>query len=170
MSKMEMPKIEMPKIGMRIIKSAVAVFICFLIYMVRGTGMPFYSAIAAILCMQPGKESTKKVGLNRTIGTLFGGAFGVAILLIERRFIPTSRPEISYFLISITIIPIIYFTVLLKQSTASYISCVVFLSITVNHGNDIIPYLFAINRIIDTLIGIFVAYVLNSVSLPKQKP
>ena len=44
----------MPKIGMRIIKSAVAVFICFLIYLIRGEGLPFYSTIAAIMCMQPG--------------------------------------------------------------------------------------------------------------------
>lgn len=159
----------MPKIGMRIIKSAAAVFICFFIYIIRGVGTPFYSAIAAILCMQPGKESTKKVGLNRTIGTLIGGIFGVIVLLIERSLIPNTIPELTYLLISVAIIPLIYTTVLFKQSTASYISCVVFLSITVNHASDVIPYTFAINRIADTLIGIFVAYGLNSIRIPKKK-
>ena len=39
----------LPKLGMRIVKSAVAVFLCFVIYMIRGRGVPFYSAIAAVL-------------------------------------------------------------------------------------------------------------------------
>lgn len=159
----------MPKIGMRIIKSAVAVFICFLIYLVRGEGMPFYSAIAAILCMQQGIESTKKVGLNRTIGTLIGGAFGVVVLLLERRFIPEAMPELRYLLTSVAIIPLIYTTIVLEQQTASYISCVVFLSVTVNHGSDVVPYAFALNRVIDTLIGIFVALGINSIRLPKRR-
>ncbi|WP_346916465.1 HAD hydrolase family protein [Clostridium sp.] len=159
----------MPRIGMRIIKSAVAVFICFLIYLIRGTGMPFYSAIAAILCMQQGVESTKKVGLNRTIGTLIGGAFGVVVLLLERRFIPEAMPWLRYLLLSVAIIPLIYTTILLEQKTASYISCVVFLSIAVNHGSDVVPYAFAINRVIDTLIGIFVALGVNAMRLPKKR-
>lgn len=159
----------MPRIGMRIIKSAVAVFICFLIYLVRGKGMPFYSAIAAILCIQQGIESTKKVGLNRTIGTLIGGAFGVIVLLLERRFIPEAMPELRYLLTSVTIIPLIYTTIVLEQQTASYISCVVFLSVAVNHGSDVVPYAFALNRVIDTLIGIFVALGINSIRVPKRR-
>lgn len=49
-----------PPIGMRIVKSAAAVFLCFLLSLLRGRflpflgqGVPFYSAIAAILCMRP---------------------------------------------------------------------------------------------------------------------
>lgn len=159
----------MPRIGMRIIKSAVAVFICFLIYLVRGTGMPFYSAIAAILCMQQGMESTKQVGLNRTVGTLIGGAFGVIVLLLERRFIPETMPQLRYLLTSVAIIPLIYTTILLERQTASYISCVVFLSVAINHGDDVVPYAFTINRIIDTLIGIFVALGVNAMRLPKKR-
>ena len=63
----------MPKIGMRIIKSAVAVFICFLIYLIRGEGLPFYSTIAAIMCMQPGISNTRTASRNRIIGTFVGG-------------------------------------------------------------------------------------------------
>ena len=35
-----------PKIGMRLIKTAVAVFLCFLVDFFRDGGTPFYSAIA----------------------------------------------------------------------------------------------------------------------------
>ena len=51
-----------PKIGMRLIKTAVAVFLCFLVDFFRDGGTPFYSAIAAILCMQPELGSSLKVG------------------------------------------------------------------------------------------------------------
>ena len=68
-----MPKL--PKIGMRIVKSALAVFVCLLIDRLRG-GMPFYAAIAAILCMQPDVANSLKTAANRVIGTLVGGLAG----------------------------------------------------------------------------------------------
>ena len=58
-----------PKIGMRLIKTAVAVFLCFLVDFFRDGGTPFYSAIAAILCMQPELGSSLKVGKERIIAT-----------------------------------------------------------------------------------------------------
>ena len=65
----------MPKVGLRILKSALAVFLCFVVYLVRQDGMPFYSAIAAVLCMQPYVRHSFTAALNRTVGTLIGGAY-----------------------------------------------------------------------------------------------
>src|SRR5665647_1767963 len=99
----------MPKIGMRIIKTCIAVYICFLIYMLRGEqGAPFYSAIAAILCMQPYVSNSLKVALNRTVGTFVGGAMGMIVLLFERSFMPTDMLALQYLLVSLAIIPLIY--------------------------------------------------------------
>ncbi|GKX68676.1 HAD-IIB family hydrolase [Inconstantimicrobium mannanitabidum] len=159
----------MPKIGMRNLKSAIAVFICFLIYLIRGDGIPFYSAIAAILCMQPYVSNSVKVAKNRTIGTFIGGFCGMIVLIIEKHFIPKSMPMLQYLLISASIVVVIYITILVKKTTASYISCVVFLSVTVSHGLDVSPYAFALNRILDTLIGIAVSLCVNMFHLPKRK-
>lgn len=159
----------MPKIGMRIIKSSIAVFLCFGIYLIRGDGIPFYSAIAAVLCMQPDVPNSLRVALNRTAGTFIGGLFGMVVMLIEAQFLPPELPIFKYLLISVVIIPLIYVTVLLKKPSAAYITCVVFMSITVSHGLDANPYLFAMNRIIDTLIGIFVSLGVNAFHLPKRK-
>ena len=76
------------------------------------------------------------------------------VLLFEKHILPGNTQLMQYALISFMIIPVIYITVLLKKTSASYISCVVFMSVTVSHGADVNPYLFAINRMIDTLIGI----------------
>ena len=159
----------MPKIGMRIVKSSIAVFLCFVIYLIRGDGIPFYSAIAAVLCMQPDVPNSRRVAFNRIAGTFVGGLFGMVVMLIENRFIPPELPIFKYLLISVVIIPVIYVTVLLKKTTASYITCVVFMSITVSHGLDANPYLFTMNRIIDTLMGIFVSLGVNAFHLPKRK-
>ncbi|MGX8700948.1 HAD-IIB family hydrolase [Caproiciproducens sp.] len=159
----------MPKIGMRIIKSSAAVFLCFAIYLLRGDGIPFYSAIAAILCMQPYVSNSRKVAFNRIIGTLIGGTAGMLVMMAEKSFIPPDAPVLKYLLISAVIIPLIYLTVLAKKTSASYITCVVFMSITVSHGQDASPYLFALNRILDTLIGIFVSLGVNAFHLPRRK-
>ena len=156
----------MPKIGLRIIKSSVAVALCFLVYFLRGQqGTPFYSAIAAVLCMQPDTSNSLKVGWNRTVGTLIGGFCGMLVLLVERYWLPPQYPALPYLVTAAAIIPLIYATLLVKKPTASYITCVVFMSITVSHGADINPYLFAFNRTLDTLIGIFVSLAVNNIRL-----
>ena len=162
-----MPKL--PKIGMRIVKSAVAVFLCFLIDRLRG-GVPFYSAIAAILCMQPDVTGSLKVGLNRVVGTLIGGVCGMLTLSLFVRFLPDPDSLLRYAVLSLSIIPLIYITVLLRQNSAAYITCVVYLSITVAHGVDLVPYAFALNRVLDTLIGIAVSLGVNLLPFWRPKP
>ena len=49
---------KLPPIGARIIKSALSVALCMVVYWLRtllpvGNGIPFYSALAALWCMQP---------------------------------------------------------------------------------------------------------------------
>lgn len=159
----------MPKIGKRILKSSLAVFLCFMVYLLRGEqGIVFYSCIAAVLCVQQSTSNTIKVAKNRVEGTLIGGFAGMLVLLFEKSFIPHDLIIIQYILISAMIIVIIYITVVLKKTSASYISCVVFMSVAVSHAADVNPYMFAIDRIIDTLIGIFIALGLNAFHLPRK--
>lgn len=58
-------------LGMRVVKTVISVYICFLISFIRKSP-PFYSAIAAILCMQNTHADSLKVGKNRIIDTLIG--------------------------------------------------------------------------------------------------
>lgn len=156
----------MPKIGMRIIKSAVAVFICFLIYFLRGgEGLPFYSAISAIICMQAGKSGTRKAALNRVAATFVGGIYGLAVLLLPRIMFGGISEFASLTVTSILIIPLIYTMVLLNYKAATSTCCIVFLSIAVNHAADVNPFIFTANRIVDTLIGVFVVIGVNAVTM-----
>ncbi len=159
----------LPPVGKRMIKSAIAVFLCLVVNQLRqGAGVVFYSCIAAVLCMQQDAASSKRTGRNRVIGTMLGGLFGLLLLVVEQRF-GWTHWLFHALLVSICIVAIIYVTVLFHQTSASYISCVVFMSITISHIHDANPYVFAANRVLDTLIGIAISYGVNSVHLPAPK-
>ena len=159
-----------PPIGQRIIKSSAAVALCMVIYYIRslmpiGNGIPFYSALAALWCMQPYEDTTKNNAGQRSFGTLTGAVFGLAFLNILH-FINVTNPIFVYLLASIIIIPVIYSTVLLNKRNASFFSCVVFLSIALTHSFDEDPYIFVFNRILDTFIGIAVGIGINELHFP----
>lgn len=148
-------------IGMRVIKTVIAVYISFLLSFLRKNSIPFYSAIASILCMQQDSSTSLKFAKDRIIGTFIGGLYGfLAIILVNFTGIEIFN-YIHYLILSLFLIPIIYTNVYLKNTSSTYISTVVFLSITVSHGGDITPMYFAFNRIIDTLVGIGISLGIN---------
>ena len=160
---------KLPHIGMRIIKSALGVLICFAIYFLRGKqGTPFYSALAVLWCIQKQTDNTIGNAAQRIIGTFIGAVYGLIYILVKLKIADIGDSFIHYCIISLALIPIIYTTVLIDQKKASYFSCVVFLSIVVNHLMDENPYLFVLNRSLDTLIGIFVGVLLNSELILKD--
>ncbi|WP_197029480.1 FUSC family protein [Butyrivibrio sp. AE3004] len=151
---------------MRIIKSSLGVLICFAIYFIRDKqGTPFYSALAVLWCIQNQTKNTVGNAFQRTIGTGIGAAYGLVYILVKQKFSVLGDSFLHYCSIALALIPIIYTTVVLKQKKASYFSCVVFLSIVVNHLMDENPYIFVANRSLDTLIGIFVGLALNSICI-----
>jgi hypothetical protein len=161
-----------PPIGMRIIKSAVAIAVCYLVSFLRGnSGIVFYSQLAALWCMQPYVAVTKKNAFQRTIGTVIGAIYGLIFILMQRRIdLPDETAQyVNAGIISLMIAVILYTTILIKKKQASYFSCVVFLSIVVNHVTDNNPYLFVWNRFLDTMIGIVIGVGVNSFRLPTER-
>ena len=144
--------------------------ICMVIYYFRtllpiGSGIPFYSALAALWCLQPYANSTKNNAGQRSIGTFIGAAYGLAFIMLLR-FIGLTKSVSVYLLASVMIIPVIYLTVITNKRNASFFSCVVFLSIALTHSFDDNPYLFVFNRVLDTFIGIGVGLAVNNFHLP----
>lgn len=158
-------------IGGRIIKSAIAVWVCYMIYFLRGKqGLPFDSAVAAMLCMQTYTENSKTAAINRIIGTMIGAFYGSLILAAKFMLFKDLENNAWYYtLLSVVIIPIIQTTVRLKKPQVAYFSCVVFLSIAANHILDEQPFMYVLNRVIDTLIGIMVSLGINTIKMPTKK-
>lgn len=162
---------KMPPIGLRIMKSAVGVLLCFLVSYLRPDGIVFYSQLAVLWCIMPYVSNSLEMGIQRTIGTMIGAAFGLIVLIGEQTAGIGNFQDnpVWALIISLCIIPVIYVTVLINRKNASYFSCVVFLSIVVNHGMDENPYLFVLNRVLDTMIGIILGVAINSFRLPRKK-
>lgn len=165
-------KIALPPIGMRIIKSAAAIAICYLVSFVRGnSGIVFYSQLAALWCIQVYISNSRKNAVQRFVGTIIGAVYGLIFLLLEEKmnFSVGKSQAVNSLVISGMIIVVLYTTVLIRKKQASYFSCVVFLSIVVNHVADSNSYLFVWNRFLDTVIGIIIGIGVNSFSLPRRK-
>lgn len=147
--------------GMRTWKTVVAVFLALLIDSGHPGSMPFYAAIAAVICIQPNPKSSLEVAVNREIATLIGGAVGLGFLMLEiclGRFDP---PVLRYALLAVCLVPLISLSVWMGRAKSTFLTCVVFLSVALLHASDTSPYLFAWNRVLDTSIGIGVALAVN---------
>lgn len=166
-------KIKIPHIGHRILKSSFCVLLCFVVYLIRGrAGIPFYSMLAALWCIRPYIGNSFEMAVQRTLGTLVGAGFGLLVLLVKLSVLTQDhlRNEIVYdVLVALMIIPIILVTVMMHHQNASYFSCVVFLSIVVIHVGDENPYIFVLNRVLDTMIGIIIGILVNSFHVPAKK-
>lgn len=154
-------------IGMRMIKTSIAVFICGMIGWLRGESTLF-SMVAAVLCMQPSREKTLTTAANRTLGTFIGGLFGVVALYISALCGFNDIKPLYYLFISLVLLPVILLSVQLRMRDIAALSCIVFISITVNHRSDGQFWLDAVQRTLDTLIGIGVALVINLI-LPQHR-
>lgn len=158
------------KPGLRIIKTGLAVLISLIISELRpGKGLAFYSAIAAVICMQQNFNQTYTKGINRIIGTIFGGFVGLIYLItIPEGSIPRM---VDYLIITLVATVIIWIMANINRKDAVSIAAIVFMSITINHANDPagLPLPFALNRTLDTLIGVLVAMFVNYIDFKIRK-
>lgn len=109
-----------PRPGMRIIKTAIATFLCFLIDHIRGVNEPIYAVISAIICMQKDIDNSWIVSKNRITGTFIGGIFGVITLLAVNNISLMQINILRFAFISFMVIPLLYtISILGKQAAAS---------------------------------------------------
>ena len=162
-------KINCLKVGGRTIKTVVAVFLCLMTGIIRKSDTAFYAAIAAMLCIQRTAEDSLREAFNREVATVIGGIWGMLVLLFERYFWCSPCEVLRYLFLSVLLIPNINFSVLIKREKGTFLMCVVFLCITVTHGNDESQLSFGIARILDTTIGIVIALIINQFPIRRAK-
>ena len=165
-------KKRIPIPGQRIVRSVAAVWLCFVVYVLRGRhGIPFYSVIAALQCIQPYNREMHKTANKRVMGTLIGAFWGLLVLLIDLELIGWGVPDetLHYLLLGLMVGVVLYSTVLLHATEAAYFSTVVFLTVAFNHIGDANPYLFALNRVVDTILGVLMAELVNRLHLPRRR-
>ena len=77
---------------------------------------------------------------------------------------------ITYIIVSLGVIPLIWFTVFIKQKTSVFITLLTYFSVTISIRNNLESVaMFATNRVISTLIGIGISLLINNISLIRRK-
>lgn len=166
-------KSRLPHLGQRILKTAFAVFLCLIIYMLRGyEGLVTQSTVAAIICIQPYTSDLVSESVNRIIGTLTGAAWALLFLYVVgflEEYLFHIPMVAIYVMMAVGIVLTLYSAVVMKKTNAAALSAIVFISIVANYPNLETPVTLTIHRIIDTFIGILVAGLVNAMSLPRKK-
>ncbi|MDO4616566.1 MAG: aromatic acid exporter family protein [Lachnospiraceae bacterium] len=164
-------RFEFPMIGHRILKTALAVFICLLIHMARGFDSgASESCITAIICMQPYAKETRKSAIERLFGTTVGGLWGLIFLLLVTRIpsLPMHMLAI-YVLISLGVVVAVYSCVVLHISESAALSAIVFICLVINYPKVNPSLAETLISISDTIIGVLVAAIVNTFHIPTRK-
>lgn len=148
-------------IGMRTLKTALAASLCMLIYQVLFKNLqnlgPFYAAIAAVISMQPTTNRTKKIAINRIIGTIIGGMYSTFLFSI---YLLLNIATINFLFIFVGTLLIIITCNKLGFSSGISTGCIVLIgAFTLDYPSS--PFFHAFFRTIDTTIGVIIAYYVN---------
>lgn len=170
---------KLPLPGMRNIKTAVSVLLCLVVYLlfpllaeitnefdgrffelltfIVNRQDPMFACIAAVVVMQSTVADSVSSGKSRIYGTAIGAAAGLLFLLIN---LSVPVRWLNILLIAIGVVFLIYVCNLLKLQNAVSISVITFLVILISIGQKS-PFTYAVNRLLDTGIGIVISIFVN---------
>ena len=167
-----------PHIGMRIIKTAVAVMLAYGIFLpfglmydtetyhgVLGQMGPLYACIACIVCMQSTLGQTVQSGVSRLIGVAIGGVLGVAPLLLGDRL---DNGLLVLPILGVLCVAGMWISLLIQRPAACVMACIVPCVILITGVTGTDRYYYAAARIIETVIGVCVAMLVNKL-LPDHR-
>ena len=148
-----------PGVGMRNIKTAIAASLCALVYYYIGRS-PAFACIGAIFGMGSDMEDARKNGGNRLFGTLIGGLLGMALFRIYLIFVPDGSH--SLLLVPLTFIGTVLLILLCQMfwvggvQPGGVVLCILLFNTPVNAYVS-----YALNRILDTAVGVLVALTIS---------
>ncbi|AVX21123.1 Aromatic acid exporter family member 1 [Carboxydocella sporoproducens DSM 16521] len=144
-------------IGKRIIKTAIAAALTMVIARIFHLDYPFYAVIAVIVVMQSTLGSSLDAGINRLLGTVVGAITG-ALAAISLGSTPWA--------LGLGLLVTIYLCNLLGLVESISIAGIVLTAVVLEQATH--PWVFAWGRFLDTMMGIFVAWLVNALLWPPR--
>ncbi len=150
-------------IGLRTTKTAISVGLCVLLFKLINRGSPMLAAISSIFTLRTDHNETVTFGKVRVFGNILGGVLAAIFIYIKVSLSLGGYADIIF--APLAVIIIILFS---NQFNPSGIisTCATFCVIYFNVENDE-NISFAIQRVLDTVIGAIIAIVVNIV-LPNH--
>lgn len=168
---------KLPGVGMRTVKTAVAVMLSYLVFVpfgllyraelggILGQIGPMYACIACVVCMQSSLGQTMQQGISRFIGVAVGGALGVLALSLGEI---ARQPLVKTVILGLVCVAGIWVCLLIRRPTACGMACIVPCVILINDMTGVERYYYAAARIIETVVGVAIAFGVNAV-LPDHR-
>ena len=153
-------KFQWPRIGMRNIKTAIAATLCALVYYFFDRS-PAFACIGAIFGMGSDYDMSKLHGGNRFFGTLVGGFIGMGLFAIYAELFPDGSNR--WLLIPLTFVGVVILIVACQYiwvggiQPGGVVLCIILFNTPVE---TYVSY--ALNRILDTGIGVLAAFFVNA--------
>lgn len=156
--------------GLRIIKTLIAVSICMLLFYAIGYYKPLYATIACVLMLKENSVETRRYGINRILGTLIGG---IVSLLIIKILIYADIGNESYLFLILMIFALYLVLIINKifnfDTYVGSISTVLALIMLMNYNaNTHDAFRYVLIRVLETFVGIIIAYFTNVYINPKR--
>lgn len=132
---------------------------------------PFFAGIAVCYAMQGSIEQSKAQAKLRSVGSILGGYWGFIVIEIFEfinSFLNLNKLQVSYYIVLYTIVSIGVIILMnliriTKTSYAGFITCLTYLAVTISIRNGGMgPFLFTNNRVLSTIIGVYLAVYVNS--------
>lgn len=146
------------RIGMRTAKTVIAVILTLFISDLIHLNNPILAGIAAIMTMESSVSESIVSGKYRMYGTILGGIGALIVSYIA----PT-----NYIVIGISLIAIINLSNYFKGEKAIRMAMIVFLAIILGYAEGD-RFFYAMNRTIDTLIGVMIGTIINLTIRPPK--
>lgn len=146
-------------IGMRTIKTAIVVIISYFISTIIPNSLPFAMIYASVICVETSVVSSFKIGYNRVLGTILGGIIGLLVA-----YIPWYKGLTMAIGIVVTILVCNYLNI--KKTTAIAITLVIIILLG---SDEFTPGVYAIQRTVDTIVGIVIATIVNTLVFPPNQ-
>lgn len=149
----------LPRVGLRNIKTAIAATLCALVYYFLGRS-PAFACIGAIFGMGSDLGASKLHGGNRFFGTLVGGFIGMGLFAFYVQLFPDGSNR--WFLIPLTFVGVVVLIVVCQYiwvggiQPGGVVLCIILFNTPID---TYISY--ALNRILDTGVGVLAALFVN---------
>lgn len=148
--------------GMRIIKTSLAIIICFMIDYLRGYAYPYNCAITAIICMQQNLPNAKSAAKNRIYGTFFSGIYSISVIYFLTKVLSMELNSFFYFIsIGVLVVPLMTLLVNLGLEKSILVATVIYILCCITSLGNKRPIMYMLFRVVDSTLGILVSLFIN---------
>ncbi|MGX7172880.1 FUSC family protein [Enterococcus ratti] len=153
------------RLGMRTIKSALAVFLCILFFHVANRGLPMIAALSAVFSLRQDLTTTLSFGRSRIVGNTIGGCLGIFYFLVKS--VLHYGFWVELFLLPTLVVVVIVISDGINNNSGIISAISTLLLIALSIPQDETSF-YAIQRVLDTFIGTFIAIGINCFLRPPK--